>query len=1319
MLKGTFISQSRFVYPNADIRNERFIGCGRLAGFRVDEEPEDGYEIPDFDSSELGHVSEAASILVRESVDSNCYICEKKDDPSEDYRGDSLDLAYLLATISCSRTLTLRLSNRDIWCTGCIEIAGATPLLQRVFSEPFRVKLEAFLSNDNLDPLFIVPDVNIDQKLRFDLHLDRREDVRVASLKDLPIHDFSRQKIILRVCRNELPVLVDALFKAPHLLWEDWGNALDVPFFFGRTKELETLEQWIVKERCRLITILGMGGTGKTRLSVKLGKGGIGKTNLSLKLAHGIKDDFEYIVWRSLLNEPPITELLSGILKSLSKQQDVHIPKSFHKQISQVLEFLRNHRCLLILDNVETVLQGGERVGGYREGYEEYGRMFRQTGEVSHKSCLILTSREKPREIIRSEGKTKPVRTLELKGLDVANGRKLVEEFGNFSGSKEEWKALINYYDGNPLALELAAKHISEVFCGNITEFLCQGKPIFGNIQELLDWHFERLSPFEQEVVYWLAINRELLSFGELQNDLLSPESRNLLSSTLQSLGQRIPLERNEAGFTVQPVLLEYLTDHLIDSICHEIQTEGIDLFNRYAIMKTSVKDYVRESQRRRILNPIKERLWTLFGGLNQVKNHFRKILSLLQKKLPQKPGYAGGNILNLLCEMESEVRNHDFSYLSVWQADLRGKNIHDADFSYANFMKPAFTQNFGGIMALAFSPDGELLITGDKDRVRLWRVNDCQHLLTCVGHTRWIRSVAFSSDGQKFASGSDDCSVRIWDSHDGTCLKILQEHTDWVRSVAFSPDGQWLASGSLDHTVRIWNVRNGTCFNILQGHDKGVQSVSFSPDGQWLVSGSDDCTVRIWNIRNETCLKILRGHSGRVRSVAFSFDGQQLTSGSEDRTIRIWNVDDGTCFRILKGHEGKVRSVVFSPNQHYMLASSSEDCTVRIWDIRNGKYINNLLGHIASVRSVAFSPDGNRLASGSEDQIAKIWNVHDGTCLNTLQGYTDWVLSVVFSPNGQTFASGSEDRTIRIWNVDDRTCLKTPQEHSRRIWSVAFSPNGQKLASGSDDHTVRIWDVHKGACLKTLKEHTNGVRCVVFSPDGQTIASGSDDQTIKLWDVSNGSCFNTLEGHTDGIWTVTFNPDGLLLASGSWDRTIRIWDTRNGAYLHTLEQHSDSVLSVMFSPDGQRLASGSWDHTVKIWNAANWECLHTLEGHKDRVLSVAFSPDGNTIASSSYDYTVRFWDTHNGKHIKTLEGHSNRVWSVAFSPNGQTLASSSENEIKLWDVETGECVKSLNLPKPYEDMNIFGVTGLTDAQKATLKALGAIEKAPEEQRSK
>ena len=1023
---------------------------------------------------------------------------------------------------------------------------------------------------------------------------------------------------------------------------QDWGEAIDVSIFYGRTEELTILEKWIQVDRCRLVGVLGMGGIGKTALAVKI--------------AQQVQNQFEYVIWRSLRNAPTLEILLGELISFLSEG------KESQGEVKLLLECLRSSRSLVILDNVETILLSGECAGQYRQGYENYGQLLRLIGETAHSSCLILTSQEKPAEIAATEGIELSVRSLQLKGSPEA-AEKLIQAKG-LSGSQKQKQILCARYSCNSLALKIVATSIADLFDGDIGEFLAQDVTFFNSIKKLLDQQFDRLSPWEKNIMYWLAIDREWTSISELAEDIFPAISKANLLSALESLTWRsliekikpVPREKKPASYTQQPVVMEYVTDRLIEQITKEIveiDFSSLPLFYSHGLLKTNVKDYVRESQIRLIVEPIAVKLRATFACLKAIEQQLQKILKLLHASSQLLSGYGGGNLINLARHLQIDLTGYDFSGLRIWQAYLQGASLHEVNFASAELAKSVFTQTFGSILSVAFSPNNKFLAIGDtKGEVNLWQVAPSRLLLTFQGHTSWVLSVAWSPDGNMLASSSYDRTIRLWNPLTGQCVKTLTGHTNWVLSIAWSPDGQVLASGGDDQTVRLWDVREGKCLKMLSGHTNWVRSVAWSSNGQTLASGSDDQTIKLWHSYTGRCLKTLTGHTYWVSSVAWSPKGQNLSSSSHDQTVKLWDVSEGKCLKTLHGH------------------------TKWVW-------------------SLAWSPDGQVLASGSFDQSVRLWNPSTGQCLRTLQGYTNWAFSVSWSPDGQTLASSSEDRTVKLWDVREGKCLKTLPGHTGLVWSVAISPDGKIIASGSDDQTVRLWNTQQGKCLKTLPGHTGLVWSVAISPDGKIIASGSNDRTVRLWDISTGQCLLSLEGHSDSVHSVAWSPDGQTLASGSYDQTVKLWNPKTNQCLLSLHGHENWVRSVAWSPDGKILASSSYDQTVRLWNIQQGKCFKILQGHISQVGSVAWSRDGQTIASSSADETVRLWDIQQGKCFKILQGHTNQVTSVAWSRDGQTIASSSADEtIKLWDVKTGECLKTLRSDRPYEGMNITGVTG-------------------------
>jgi WD40 repeat protein len=447
----------------------------------------------------------------------------------------------------------------------------------------------------------------------------------------------------------------------------------------------------------------------------------------------------------------------------------------------------------------------------------------------------------------------------------------------------------------------------------------------------------------------------------------------------------------------------------------------------------------------------------------------------------------------------------------------------------------------------VVFSPDGKLMVSAaDNGTLKLWQRNGTL-LKTLSDLKSPIFSIAFSPDGQIIATGDGDGLLRTFTAHDAA-----------INALAFSPNGQIVVSGSDDKMLKFWS-KDGTLLNAIKAHNSRIQDLAFSPSGNTLFSASGDGTVKLWKLRNRL-LTILRGHTAGILGIAFSPDGQFIASSSLKETI-LWR-SDGISYRRLKEPSPRFGSVAISPDSQ-TIATVGTDQSVKLWR-KDGTLLRSLKGHQGSLQQVAFSPDGQMLASSSSDRTVKLWRI-DGTEIATFRGHRAGTWGVAFSPDGSILVSSSGDKTVKLWHLasvlnkkrelDSRSeakredsLFKTLQGHTNTVISVAFSPNNKFIASVGEDRTAKLWS-HDGKLLHTLKGHNSGIWSVAFSPDSQTIATGSNDGIIKLW-KSNGTLLTNLIGHSAGVKGLAFAPDGKTLASAAQDKTVILWNLEQSVEL-------------------------------------------------------------------------------------------------------------------------------------------------------------------------
>src|SRR5258708_4337690 len=430
----------------------------------------------------------------------------------------------------------------------------------------------------------------------------------------------------------------------------DWGNALAVPTFYGRARELALLAQWVVEEGCRVVSVLGMGGIGKSALVVSA--------------MHQLAAHFQVVLFRSLRDAPSCEALLDDCLQVLAPQSLSLVPADLESRISRLLEHVRSSRVLLVLDNLESLLEEGEVRGHLRPGYEGYARLLQRVAETGHQSCLLLTSREKPTELRALAGSRSPVRSLRLVGLEAAACEPLLAEH-ELVGSLEERARLVVRYAGNPLALKIVAETIADLFGGAIGPFLAGGTAVFGTIADLLDEQVGRLSALEQTVLSWLAIVREPVTLEELRALLVAPLPAGQVLEAVDGLRRRSLIERGRrpGSVTLQSVVLEYVTAELVAQASGEIEQGRLWRLIEHGLCQAQAKEYVRQTQERLLVAPVLARLQSASHVQAGMEEVVLWLLDQVRAWAEEAQGYGPANLLALLRRLRGGLRGLHLSH--------------------------------------------------------------------------------------------------------------------------------------------------------------------------------------------------------------------------------------------------------------------------------------------------------------------------------------------------------------------------------------------------------------------------------------------------------------------------------------------------------------------------------------------------------------------------------------------------------------------------------------------------------------------------------
>ena len=1295
---------TRFAFPNVEVLNADFIGCGRYLA---------AAELPENESAPLtsiiinqATVDRAVALLAHEAASFSNRLHEKKDRCDKKYVGESMHLAYLLANLHCARRLRHAWPH-DIWCTGKIAITpDQQPVLQEVGHDAeFSLKLAAFLDDTNPDTLLIAPAANLRPNHLAACKSAHLPVVSLDEFEQIPFPENYMGKMLLIVLPHELAALIHVLFiPCPNpyngltVFDEDDANR-----FFGREKVIETLHQKFLRGyehpgsqgALRMLTVIGPSGSGKSSVV---------RAGLIPRLKrHPLPNKKTPRIAVFTCGAHPLLSLASAIAHLLEPEghasEAVHRCETRLKQPNAQGEWdglaelvcqspeLREQALILVADQCEEIYS---LCNDESERTAFLQNLLHAVAAASPVIAAILTLRSdflEQTQTLPAFNNAIVSRNVLVPVMTRTNLRDAIEQPAKLAGYRfapEFVERLISETDGNMGALPLLEFTLSLLWEGMLRGYepeavLERVGGVGGALADRAEHIYEKLSAAEKRLARAIFLNLVCPA-----NDGLYNRKRIALDDIAAYRQTPNSVQAIFRAFSEPYARLLTLAVDADGDATVEITHEA--LISRWRRLRKWLEaDREFHAWRERLKTSRQQ--WETTQNDDGALLHGR-LLSEAEEWLNKRNDELAASECAYIARSQQYFAQENARWKALYektqQSTLEAYHLTSRALFAAHDELPALLAAIkAGLLVRQIDapPEMRRAVAGTLREI----VYGIRETLRLQGHRAPVRCLSFNPDGTWLVSGSYGGVIKIWDALGGYERASMHGHADIVRAICFSPDGKLAATAGDDATIKIWNAATGQEIMAITGRLQGIYALAFSPNGLMLAAGGANGAINLWEVSEFSEVARLHGHSAPVFALAFHpLMPNLLASGGDDGVIRLWNLDACKTERMFSDQQQRIFDLAFHP-QGRLLASGGSDASINLWQVEQERPPHVLHGHLEAVNSLSFHPNGAILASASGDKTVKLWDVDEQRELLTLHGHDDEILTVGFSADGSRMASGGWDKTVKIWDAA-RLLPHRAKAYGHGVHAVCFHPTCPLLVSGHDDGSLAVRDAASLHEMLRLRGHADAVRCVAFSPDGRLFASGGDDAAIVLWDAATNAQIAELAGHTDSVNSVAFSPDGRLLVSGSSDHAVIIWDINAGKELFTLAAQADAIWSVCFSPDGKQLAAASWrdDHTIAIWDIASRRVMHTILipnwPPAKSGICMAIHPDGILLASGTNgNGAIMLWNMRTGQEVRTLQGHSQTILTLAFSPDGKLLASGSEdNTARLWDVANGQKIATL-----------------------------------------
>ena len=660
--------------------------------------------------------------------------------------------------------------------------------------------------------------------------------------------------------------------------------------------------------------------------------------------------------------------------------------------------------------------------------------------------------------------------------------------------------------------------------------------------------------------------------------------------------------------------------------------------------------------------------------------------LSLSSNNLKNKPEMLAGQLLgrllaipspsSALCQLLSGAKD----WITQCKASIF-QPLNNCLISPGGQLKATLSGHPQVVLGISKSPSLPLIVSYSKDNdcslFQVWDLSSLQCIenlctLKLPGGDYFQPPNFIATSGHLVAGNSH--SLAIWSMKTGTDIKYVEYDNMELTCIASTRDCQPILVGTRSGLV-LWESKFSAQKECTTTFGSPIKSMHITPNDKFtIVQSGEEQIALLDNISKQILESVILNcsHSSAMHTAENQSGHYCFIVGYEDGSMTFMDIPSLTT-KTLKSHSKAIKCITSVPSLN-VIVSGSLDNLLYVWDMKTNSIMKKLKGHMDGIWCVATIPNTTCLVSGSKDDYLKVWDIKSGECLHTLEGHSSWI-SCVAPFASDLLVSGSNDKTLKIWKLEFR--MKGHNRSDRHqaqpecIELMKFNHENMLVASGAPD-AIKVWDPSNGKCLHSIPSSAS---CLLFASRDSHLICGSKDGTMNVYDALNGfSQIKTIKQHKDRVTSLLSLDCGLI--SASLDSTLKVWNI-NYDEKCTFHGHSAGVTCFVISNSSFLVASGSRDTNVCLWDLLSSKCTAILNGHTKIINCLAFKSDDTLLVSGSDDTTARVWNIIGMTCIISVK-YTDSVKCTCFLNQKMFVAGAhcSYNQLRLWNIDTGECVK-------------------------------------------